>query len=193
MIRTDDELFSLARRGDAAAFLQIYDRHKGKVLRYCFSILGDRQQAEDAAQETFLKLYAAQHRYRDGSQVVALLLRIARNTALKDLARRRREPAVLAGMDPRRPAADLDPVERAADGRPTPDDCAQSHELQEHLAAALGRLPDRLRRVYLLHEIEDYSFAEIAEILQISYPAVHKRFTRAAERLRASLERYLDP
>ena len=191
MSRTDEDLFSLSKRGDPDAFPEIYERHKGKVFRYAYGITGDHHQAQDVTQETFLKLFRAQHRYRDGSNVVALLLRIAHNTALHHVAKRRRRPTPLSHLGRRRPAEQPDPSEDAVDTRPVPSDSSQARELQAELAAALEALPERLRKVYLLHEIEDHSYAEIAEMLHLSYYAVHKRFARAVDRLGASLRRYL--
>jgi RNA polymerase sigma-70 factor (ECF subfamily) len=192
MKETSPTLFQRSKAGDERAFRQLYDNHKGAVYRYALAITRDVQQAEDVTQEAFLKLYRAQHRYRDDSNLGALLFKIARNTALSHMAKVRKFPRTISfrGYDAEDKVSDF--MNQVPDDRALPDDCSMSEELRQSMMCALQSMPNRLRDVYLLHEIEDLSYQAIAERLDLTYHAVQKRFTRALEYLHVTVQTYYD-
>ncbi len=106
MKETAPSLFKRSKAGDERAFRNIYDNHKAGKYIAALTITRDVQQAEDVTQEAFLKLYKAQHRYRDDSNLGALLFKITRNTALSHVAKARRFPRTLQtwGMTDKRTA-----------------------------------------------------------------------------------------
>jgi RNA polymerase sigma factor (sigma-70 family) len=149
--RLDDErLAALVRRGDAAAFEALYDRHHGSLLAFCRHMVGNREDGEDALQQTFLRAHQALMTGRLPDSVRPWLFAIARNRCRTLLATRR--PAAL-------PA---DEVEVAFDG--LADDVRRRSDLRE-LVADLARLPEDQRGALVLHELGDLSHVEIATVL----------------------------
>jgi len=154
--------------GERDAFRPLVERHHGGVLRVAARILGDRIEAQDVAQESFLKAYSALHRYDLERPFVTWLYRIAVNTCL-DRRRRRRDVAM----------PDLEP----ADGAASADSSLAQHERQVALQRALARLPDDYRTILVLKDIEGLDYESIALILGGSLPALKIRVVRARSKL----------
>ncbi|MDD8042897.1 MAG: sigma-70 family RNA polymerase sigma factor [Verrucomicrobiota bacterium] len=188
MKETAPSLFKRSKAGDERAFRNIYDNHKAAIYRYALTITRDVQQAEDVTQEAFLKLYKAQHRYRDDSNLGALLFKITRNTALSHVAKARRFPRTLQTWGDDGQENGQDPLSQLPDDRALPDACSMHQELRQHVMQAIDSMPARLREVYLLHEFEGLSYQDISARLELSYHAVQKRFTRALEYLQVTVE-----
>jgi RNA polymerase sigma factor (sigma-70 family) len=165
---------STAESADAAALAGLYERHSQQVFRFCLGYLRKRDEAEDAAQTTFLHALRALRRGVVPSSESAWLLKIARNVCLNrfDYARRRgrlelvQDPVVLAEISPARANGDMDLGE---------------------LQAALRRLPPRQRRAILLREWQGLSYAEIGEELGLSTSAVETLLFRARRTLAREL------
>lgn len=144
----------------------IFDRHWQRVWRAAYAVTGDRELADDAAQDAFIRAGAALHRFDRRRPVEPWLVRIAVNRAI-DLVRARR-----------REAADELPEALAFDP-PLPD---------EELRAALQRLGPERRAVIALHYWFDYTTPEIAEVLGVPVGTVNSRLARALRDLRLDLE-----
>lgn len=162
------------RAGSSPAdFATIYDAYFPPVLGYCMSQLGDREMAEDAASQTFLKALAAYPAYQETGQIRAWLFAIA-HRVLIDIHR------------DRRPA---EPLERAAevpDPASSPEERAIRQLDAAWLDAALTRLPPDDRQILELRRA-GLTGREIADVLEISHEAAKKRQLRAINRLRAEL------
>ena len=143
---TDDDLLAACRRHDIRAFEQLYRLHAPRLNSIACHIAGNRQDAEDAVQETFVKLYRAIHGFHGQSSLGTWLCRIVINVCY-DLARKRQREAQRAAGTAALPA-----------GNPT---------LLAALRQALGRINPRHRMVFLLFEVEGLRHAEIASILEI--------------------------
>jgi RNA polymerase sigma-70 factor (ECF subfamily) len=165
----DDALVRRARAGDREAFGRLAERFQAPVYRVVRGIVGDAAEAEDVAQEVFLKAYGALGRFRGESGFFTWLYRIAVNEALR-AARRRR------------PAATLDeglPVEAP---RPEPpDEDGPSVALLERL---LRKLPEEFRAIVVLRDLEGLSYRDLAEALEIPLGTVESRLFRARRELR---------
>lgn len=165
----DEALVARARRGDAGAFTEIFERYHGRIVNYLYGLVHDRELANDLAQDAFLKAYKALPRMDDELRLAPWLYRIAGNTAFSALRRRkliRWLPLLHDGFETS--AADNEIAESEAVGR------------------ALAKLPSKYAAPLLLHSHEGLSCNEIAVILGISPGAVKTRLFRAREAFRVA-------
>lgn len=173
---TERELIERCASGrdpDHAAFKQLYDRLAPEVLRLLARLLGDRAAAEDALQETFVRLHAAIGRLDPARPARPYVLRIARNVAIEALRRTRREHAPLDG-----------------DGPATRDDDALGRdETRDQVARALQVLSPDLRAALLLRHGHGLRLDEVASALGVTTRTVQNRLRAAAVLLARELER----
>jgi RNA polymerase sigma-70 factor (ECF subfamily) len=174
----DAELARRAREGDDGAYEELVKRHGPIAFRVAWLVTRDRGEAEDAAQEAFVKAYYALDRFRPGSPFRPWLLRIVANEA-RNRARstRRRQGLAL------RAAAVSD-----GDAAPSPETAALAVEDREALVAALNRLPPADRDVIGYRFLLGLSEQETAEVLDVRPGTVKSRLSRAMTRLRGALE-----
>lgn len=176
-MNTDDTgLAARARNGESKAFAELVARHQDRVFRFVLRMTGSREEAMDIAQETFMKAWQAMPRWRPEAQFGTWLLQIARNATLDVL---RRDAVV--GFDA------LDEDLPAADPAPGPEERVHVQQRLESLDAALRALSVQYREVLLLREVENLSYAEIAETLGVAEGTVKSRIARARGAL---LERF---
>jgi RNA polymerase sigma-70 factor, ECF subfamily len=168
---TDAALVQRVLEGDVGAYAALLDRHAPVCLRYATRMLGNREDAEDAAQEAFVRAYAALGRYEGRTAfrtwLFAILINRCRTVALH---RSRRE---------RRVAFDEDAVARAAVGDPT-----VATDLREEIQRAIGLLDPEHREAFLLKHVEELSYEEISEATGVGVSALKMRVKRACARLR---------
>jgi RNA polymerase sigma-70 factor (ECF subfamily) len=176
--RSDAEVMARARRGDREAFAELVDRHKDAVVSYLTRLCGDRDRAEDLGQETFLRLFLATA-YAEQGYLRAYLFRIATNLVRSEERRDRRLRLLLPFLG--RAADRIDPAAHQGLLRA---------ELHGAVAAALAELPLRFRVPLVLHEIEGWPYAAIAEELQCREGTVKSRVHRGRLHLKRKLEPY---
>lgn len=176
------------RKGDRAEFARLVDAFSGPVYRLAIKILGDEQDAEDALQETFLKVFKHLGEFEGRSSLSTWIYRIAVNEALMIL-RQRKGP--VASLDEEREGeeGDMEPSE-IVDWRSLPEDELLSEEGRRLLEIAINELPASLKVVFLLRDIEGLSIRETAEALELTETAVKTRLLRARLRLRERLSVY---
>ncbi len=155
--------------GSAEAFHILYHKYKNDVYRFCYSLLGDKDLADDAFQETFVKIYEKREFFSGGS-FKAWLLTIARNTCYNYLRMLKNR-------------VDFDESYLGAKR-----DKHRDSGLRDNIRQAVNDLPVQYREVIILREYEDYSYSEIAEILEIDLTLVKVRIHRARLLLRDKLE-----
>jgi len=170
----DNRLALLARNGDGTAFERLVQRHERPVFGLCWSLLSDRTDAEDAAQETFVRAYQSLSRYDARRSFGPWLRGIAANVCLQLLRRR----SLRSG---RQVSLDAGPFEPAAPEEP------EVSPLADRAVAALRRLADTYRLPLTLFYLEDASVTEVAEALDISPGAVRVRLHRGRDKLRQML------
>ena len=171
------DILQRARKGDSAAFEEIVRAHEKTVYNLALRTLGNREDAEDAVQETFLKAYMALSGFRGESRLSVWLYRIASNVCT-DALRRRRETVSLSAED-EHGARELE----IEDCRFEPAAVTERRDLGGAVRRALDALPDASRRVLLLREIAGLSYDEIARALEIDVGTVKTRIFRGRKKL----------
>jgi RNA polymerase sigma factor (sigma-70 family) len=176
----ESELVERARRGDVGAYEQIVQAHQGIAFRTAYLIAGNSADAEEAAQDAFVKAFRALGRFRRGAPFRPWLLRIVANEARnRRRTAGRREQLVL------RAAAEG----RTGDAAPSPDAALVAAERRQELLAAVEGLREEERLVVACRYFLDLSEAETAAALGLRPGTVKSRLSRALERLRATLEK----
>ncbi len=184
---TERRLVEAAQGGDQGAFSELVRLYDRSVLRIALRILRSPEDARDAYQEAFLKVYRKLDSFRFQCRFHTWLYRIATNVCLDHLRRRKARPefTALEGDDsPRR-----SPLQTAADSRPSssPDRVMGSGEISSRIDAALDRLSDRERLVFTLRHYEGMRLREIGEASSMSEDSVKQCLFRATKKLRKEL------
>jgi RNA polymerase sigma-70 factor (ECF subfamily) len=189
-IARDDEpvLVAAAKSGDAAAFEELVNRYERKIFRLTMNITRNREDAEDAMQDAFMKAYSHLDTFQEDSRFYTWLVRIAANEALMRL--RKRRPNQISLDEPVEGEDDLMPRE-LRDWGPSPEQRFAQSEMHEILDRAIHELDTDFRTVFVLRDIEELSTEETAAVIGISIPAVKSRLLRARLKLRQKLDRYL--
>src|SRR5207245_7259733 len=188
-IAKEDEhlLVAAAKRGDAAAFEELVNRYERKIFRLAQNITGNREDAEDAMQDAFLKSYAHLKEFQGDSRFYTWLVRIAVNESLMRL--RKRKPNQISLDEPVGTDDDIMPRE-VEDWGPSPEQRYAQTELQQILNNAIENLDPPYRTVFVLRDVEELSTEETAALLGISVPAVKSRLLRARLKSRERLQSY---
>ena len=179
----DERLVRAAQRGELASFNALVARHERDVFNVCLRILRDPAGAEDAAQDTFIKAWAAIDSFH-GGPVRPWLLRIATNRCYDILRARGRRPATSLDAEP----FEVEPAwssQAAAD--PDPETAALRGELGVYLERALATLPEDQRIAILLADVQGCAYDEVAAITGVAAGTVKSRISRGRARLRQAL------
>ena len=185
---TDPELVGLAKSGQMDAFDELVNRHERKIFRLTQHITGNREDAQDALQETFLKAFSRLSQFQGDSQFYTWLVRIAVNESLMKLRKGRAHPTVSLD-EPIETDDDLIPRELGTWDR-NPEQLYSEQEWREMLDRAVQSLPPIFRTVFVLRDMDQLSTEEAAEVLQLSVPAVKSRLLRARLQLRDKLSKH---
>ena len=183
----DEDLVRIAQAGDNRAFDELVRRYRDKVYRLSYKILRHEEDAAEALQDAFLSAYRGLKNFKVESTFSTWLYRIATNASLMKY-RRRREGHVSLEQS-QSPDGSGEPLQ-------IPDWSAQplgdllNSETREVMQEGIAKLPEELRTVFVLRDIEELSNAEVAEILNLSVAAVKSRLHRARIFLRDRLNRY---
>ena len=177
---------SLASAGDMKAFEQLVERHQRLVVGTVGRMLGTNSDAEDIAQQVFVRVWKNVKRYEPRAKFTTWLLKITRNLVFNELRRRSRHPAVPLQSETDEEERPLKDANATA-----PDAALLEHELQEAVDAAIAQLPETQRMAVILRRYEELSYEEIAEALDQSVSAVKSLLFRARTVLRENLKSYL--
>jgi RNA polymerase sigma-70 factor (ECF subfamily) len=182
------QLVERAKQGDLDAFTTLVNRYDRKILRLTQHITGNREDAEDALQEAFLKAFSHLKQFQGDARFYTWLVRIAVNESLMKL--RKRKTANTVSLDePVETEDDSLPREVAA-WDPNPEERYQRQELRDILDRTVASLPPIFRTVFVLRDLDHLSTEETAEALNLSVPAVKSRLLRARLQLREKLSKY---
>lgn len=189
----DLELLHCARRGDFAAFDALVGRYQHRVYGLAWRFLGQRHDAEDVTQQTFLSVLEHLDSFREEAAVSTWVLRIAANHALKVLRKRRGLPIVpLVSTEDREDSfANLPHPEFIAQWQDSPEELVQRAEVRDLIDTVLAQLDEKYRLVFVLRDIEGLSVRETAEELGLTEASVKVRLLRARLFLRERLMRAL--
>ncbi|MBE4909693.1 RNA polymerase sigma factor SigW [Bacillus luteolus] len=172
------------KNGDQNAFAEIVELYKDKVFQLCYRMLGNRHEAEDIAQEAFLRAYVNIHSYDTKRKFSTWLYRIATNLSIDRIRKKKPDyylDAEVAG------AEGLTMYSQVAADVSLPEDEVESLELQETIQKEILKLPDKYRSVIVLKYIDELSLKEISEILDLPVGTVKTRIHRGREALRNQL------
>jgi RNA polymerase sigma-70 factor (ECF subfamily) len=189
-----DALLMLQVRDDSAeAFEQLVVRYQNRLLTVLEHLCGNRTQAEDLGQEVFLRVFRARKRYVPGAKFSTWLFKIAHNVAsnARRSRRRRREVNLVARESGPLGARPLDKLAQAASGL-MPTRRLDKAEIVEAVQLAMQSLNERQRMVVLLSKFEEMSYADIADTMGMTTPAIKSLLFRARGQLRTILEPYLN-
>lgn len=164
-------------------FTRLVHEQGGRIFNTVYSMLGNRADAEDVVQDVFLRAYQSRGGFRGAASATTWLYRIAMN-AVSDHMRRNGRAARLCNT---LTAADLELLGAAMKTTETPESIYCRKELGETIRKALGALPPKLRMVFVLKEMDGYTYREIGRMLGISIGTVESRLFRAREMLRRDI------
>ncbi|MFQ6615191.1 MAG: RNA polymerase sigma factor [Fidelibacterota bacterium] len=185
----DDELMlSSLRAGSAEAFRQLFEMYSDRMFRLALGILGDEQEAEDVAQDAFLRFFEKLDQFKGLSRVGTWLYRVVHNLSVDRL--RHRKPIVHLSEAGTKQDGVLTVPAIFVDWSTAPELLLDRSETQSQLDKAITGLPVPLRTVFILRDIEELSTGETAEILNITPGAVKVRLHRARLLLREHLAAY---
>lgn len=186
---SDIVLLRRSQQGEFEAFEELVNRYQGRVYGLAFRILGQRQDAEDVVQQTFLAILEHLESFREDGSVGGWILRIAANHSLKILRKRRGLPTVPleTRVSPDDSYATLPHPDFVAQWRDNPEALAGRAEVRRLLEEAMNELHEKYRLVFLLRDVEGLSIRETAEALGISEANVKVRLLRARLMLRERL------
>ena len=185
IVREDEaQLVAAAKAGDVPAFEELVNRYERRIFRLAMNITQNREDAQDATQDAFLKAYQHLDRFEGNSRFYTWLVRIAVNESLMRL--RRRRPGVVS-LDEPAEGEDSEVPRDVQDWGPSPEQRYQRSELNGILTEAISDLDPIFRTVFLLRDVEGLSTEETAETLGISTPAIKSRLLRARLKLRQKL------
>src|SRR6478736_3140124 len=152
------------KKGDQDAFADIVEYHKDKLFHLCYRMLGNREEAQDAAQEAFIRAYVNIHSYDTSKKFSTWLFRIATNLCIDRI--RKKKPDYY--LDANVPGTDgLNMYSQIAASGELPEEEVERMELQERIHYEIGRLPDKYRSVIILRYIEELPLQEIGDILKL--------------------------
>lgn len=186
---TDHELVDAVKNGDAAAFNVIVQRYESKVIGVLFGMMHNPEDARDVAQDVFLKAYRSIDKFRGDSKLYTWLYRITVNMAIDFIRKKQKRHKVEYHdeMKVKEEEQGAVPVDK-----PGPSDTLQSRELYERLRQIVDTLPEEQKKAFMLREMEDLSYQEIAEVMQCSAGTVMSRLFYARKKIRDQLKPYME-
>jgi RNA polymerase sigma-70 factor (ECF subfamily) len=187
----DVRLMLRVREDDAAAFTELVERYQHRLLTVMAHLVGRSAEAEDLAQEVFLRVYRSRKDYHPQAKFSTWLFTIANNLALNVFRQKQRRPVTRLDTSDSGPLGPRPAENLVYDRAPTPDHRLSHSELAEVVQTALGTLNERQRMAVVLNKFEDMSYQEIAEVMAITTKAVKSLLSRARGQLREALQGYV--
>ena len=189
MARTDVQLMLDVKAGDEQSFALLLHRYRSPLVNFLYRMVRNREQAEDLAQEVFLRVYRAREEYVPSAKFTTWLFRIATNLALNSVRDHRHERMEIS--------IDAPITTDAEDGDERTLDIPEKHpNIEQHLVDearrkmilhSINKLPEKQRAAVLLHKYQELDYGEIAKILECSESALKSLLFRAYETLRVEL------
>jgi len=176
----DSEVIRQIQSGDDSAFDELMGRYKRSVVNFIFRMLGNAEDADDVAQEVFVRVHRKLDTYRPETKFSTWLFALARNASIDHLRWRARHPT--ESIEPESP---LPAVTGTAEE-------VEAHEIGRLIAVAVAKLPEEQRTALVLAEYQGMSYAEIAAVMRCSEKSVESRVYRAKQTLRRGLRPLLE-
>jgi len=188
MEESDAALVTRTREGDPEAFRVLVERHSIKLFQLAFRMTGNKQDAEDMVQETFLRAYKQLGRFESRAGVGTWLHRIAANCSLDLLRKRKRQEDRIDGVE----LDLLEPASTLAPCAPAPQDQVFHLEMQQQIEAVMEQLTAIERTAFVLRHFEGKSIEEIGGVLGAGPNATKQSIFRAVQKIRRALEPVLN-
>ncbi|HXT23596.1 MAG TPA: RNA polymerase sigma factor [Candidatus Eisenbacteria bacterium] len=189
MTRSDVQLMLDVKAGDEQSFGLLLQRYRTPLVNFLYRMVRSREQAEDLAQEVFIRVYRAREEYVPSAKFTTWLFRIATNLALNSLRDHRHQKLEISMDAPVTADAehgDEKPFE-VADKHPTIEQKLVEEDRKKMIRHAIEKLPEKQRAAVLLHKYQELDYSEIAKILSVSESALKSLLFRAYESLRIEL------
>jgi RNA polymerase sigma-70 factor, ECF subfamily len=187
----DIRLMLSVRDDDAAAFAQLVEQYQHRLVGIMHHLLGNADEAEDLAQEVFLRVYRTRKKYRPKAKFSTWLFTIANNLALNALRNRQRRPSIPLDVQDSGPLGPRLQEQLPENREQAPSQFLRHAELAERIRRALDTLNERQKMAVVLNKFEDMNYADIAEVMGLSTKAVKSLLSRARCRLREALQDYI--
>jgi RNA polymerase sigma-70 factor (ECF subfamily) len=187
----DAQLMLLVKAGDSRAFATLVGRYKDSIYNLAVKMLGDTSDAEDIAQQVFIRVWQSAERYEVKSKFTTWLFTIARNLIHNESRRRRRHPA--KSLDAHREDHSPEISEPADTRYRGPQADLMEAELVRAVDNAIAKLPENQRTAIMLWRFQQMPYEEIAQVLGQSVPAVKSLLFRARTFLKAELKGFVEP
>jgi RNA polymerase sigma-70 factor (ECF subfamily) len=187
----DIRLMLRARDDNAEAFAELVELYHHRLVTVMRHLVGNNEEAEDLAQEVFLRVYRSRKKYHPKAKFSTWLFTIANNLALNILRTRQRKPTIPLNVRDSGPLGPRPAEQLVVDREHQPHQRMQQQELAAVVAQALDTLNERQRIAVVLNKFEDMNYAEIAEIMGLTTKAVKSLLSRARDNLRTALEGYI--
>ena len=181
---TDNELIERCKHGDRDAFTAIMEKYQNLVFGMAYNILSDYQDAEDAAQDTFVKAYKSISSFKGQSAFTTWLYVICKNSC-NDILRKRQKHSQVMSIDS--DDSDDSPIREIKSDKPTPEEQAELNETQKIVREAINSLKNEYKEVLVLSDMQQLSYDEVSAILKIPVGTVKSRLNRARNALRKKL------
>lgn len=178
------EKIKQVKRGDQSAYEDVVSFYQNKIYQHVYRMLGNQHEAEDIAQEAFIRAYINIHSFDDRRKFSTWLYRIATNLTIDRIRKRKPDYYLDAEM---KGTEGLDMYSRLATDDPLPEEEVEGLELQNHIHQEISTLPPKYRGVIILRYLEEFSLQEISDILDIPLGTVKTRIHRGREALRKKL------
>jgi len=186
----DAALMLRVKQGDRDAFEELVEKYQQPVMNLVYRTLPDATEAEDLAQHVFLQVYKSAHRYEVSAKFTTWLFTIARNLCLNEIRRRSRHPA--DSLDETFADNEDQPIRQPEDVKNfSPPDSLLQSELEQKVEAALAELPEKQRTAILMCRGDEFSYEDIAKVLECSVSATKSLIHRGRETLKQKLKPYL--
>ena len=181
----DGELLGRVREGDRSAFNQLVLKYRNRVMGVAARMLGDRAEAEDLAQDVFVKVYRSLGKFHGDALFSTWLYRVTANSCLNHRKKRQREWRLKEEL------TDFEPLR--ADPPSNPHSLLENKQLRAQLERAMRALPEEQRMVLILRDVEGLSYEEIAECLGVELGTVRSRLHRARAAVQAGIKTFSSP
>lgn len=177
MQQDESFLIKKAARGDVESFEKLIEAHQKKVFNIALGMLKNPADAEDIAQDVFIKVYKSLKNFKGQSSFSTWLYRVTTNTCLDEL--RRRKTRQTFSIDEEIVTQEGEVSKQVVDDSPSPDEILEKNELKRNISHAISKLAKEHRTVIVLRDMQGFSYEEIANILQLPLGTVKSRINRA--------------
>lgn len=182
----EKKLLERAKKGDVEAFESLVEVYQKKVYNIALRMIGNPHDAEELAQEVFIRVFKSLAGFKEQAQFSTWIYRITINTCLDELRKRKNRRVVY--LDQEIDTGENEIKRQLEDDRPTPDVSAEKNELRKLVQDAIQKLPENHRIILILRDLNGMSYDEIAKVLKSPEGTVKSRISRARQALKKLLK-----